>query len=111
MKSIFQPEQFTPTQWSTAQDKAKFANHFVRFVNSGFKQTLFYDWFYRRLSMTFGNIAEYNRMNFWEKWFGFESSQQEFLENCMRYPCYGDATHTYCDVERALIGWLKQGGI
>lgn len=108
---MFTADQFTPTQWSTAADKAKFANHFVRFFERGCKQTLFYDWFYRRLSMTFGNIAEYNRMNFWEKWFGFSSSQQIFLQKCANWPCYGDPKFTYCDVEKVLIKWIIEKGL
>ena len=33
---IFTADQFLDTEWESAQDKAKFANHYVRFVESGF---------------------------------------------------------------------------
>lgn len=65
---MFTANQFTATKWESAEQKAKFANHFVRFVKSGFKPTLFYSWFYKRLSMTFGHIAHFNRQGFWHTW-------------------------------------------
>jgi hypothetical protein len=107
-KVMFSPQQFTPTEFSTAEDKAKFANHFVRFVESGFKESLFPKWFYTRLSMTFGHIAHYNRNGFYETWFANTDKQMEFLQHTMRYPCYGQPEYTYCDVEEALIYWLEK---
>jgi hypothetical protein len=32
----FEASEFTPTQWDTAQQKADFANHFSRFIDSEF---------------------------------------------------------------------------
>lgn len=108
MKTPFKVEQFTPTQWDTAEQKAKFANHFVRFVESGFKKSLFFDWFYKRLSMTFGFIAHYNREGFYDTWFLTFNSQLEFLKHIRNTNngLYGDVAFTYSDVERAITEWF-----
>jgi hypothetical protein len=35
------PTIFTPTQWKTAEVKAKFANHFIRFIDKDCPYSLF----------------------------------------------------------------------
>jgi len=107
----FTANQFTPTKWDTAEDKAKFANQFVKFVASGFKQSLFTKAFYRRLSMTFGHIAHYNQYGFWDVFFTNVNDKVSFIEQTLRHPCYGDAAWTYCDVERALQTWLLENNV
>ena len=101
-KQPFTAEQFTPTQWDTAADKAKFANHFVRFVASGYKETLFYDWFYKQLSMTFGHIAHYNRAGFYGHFFTTAEDRQYFMYATRQGGGYGDPAFTYSDVEKAI---------
>lgn len=103
----FTPYQFVDSKFSTKEEKAKFANHFVRFVNSGFKKSLFYDWFYKRLSMTFGHIAHYNRLGFWETWFESPNDQACFMHHTKTAQIYGDPAFTYCDVELALKNFFK----
>ena len=102
---------FTPTKWSTAEDKAKFFRHYQKFVTGGFKASQFPKWFYDRLSQCFGHIAHYNQGGFYEEWFRSPEQQLEFLEYALRYPCYGDAGHTYSDVERALQAWIAEAGV
>jgi len=102
--------QFTPTQWDTAQDKATFAKHFVRFVQSDFAAKQFTDRFYRRLSNTFGHIAHYNRGGFWDTFFTTTADKVRFLEQTIQHPCCGDPAWTYSDVERALQAWLHDDG-
>ena len=106
MKTLFKAEQFTPTKWDTAEQKAKFANHFVRFVESGFKATLFSDWFYRRLSMTFGHIAYYDRGGFYEHFFTSHEGRTNFACITLEGGGYGDPRFTYSDVEKALKQWV-----
>ena len=106
----FQPSQFTPTKWDTAQDKVRFAQQFVRFVQSDFAAKHFTDRFYRRLSSTFGHIAHYNRAGFWEVFFTTTADKVRFLEQTLQHPCYGDPAWTYSDVERALQQWLQAAG-
>lgn len=104
----FDPSQFTATQWDTAQDKAAFANRFVRFVRSDFSAKHFTENFYRRLSNTFGHIAHYNRGGFWAEFFTTTADKVRFLEMAMQWPCYGDPAFTYSDVERTLQAWLQE---
>jgi hypothetical protein len=117
MKRQFTAEQFTPTEWNSAEDKAKFANHFVRFVESGYKPSLFEKWFYTRLSNTFGHIAHYDRGGFYATFFETLRDQLRFLEiTAGNYGLYsdrsggicGDPQFTYSDVERALRNWARE---
>jgi hypothetical protein len=48
-KDSFLPAEFTPTKFSTASDKVEFGNHFLRFIESKWAQTLFTKDFYHRL--------------------------------------------------------------
>jgi hypothetical protein len=107
---MFTASQFTPTQWDTAEDKAKFANHFVRFVENGFKQTLFHKWFYKRLSMCFGHIAHFNQAGFYDVQFGSLVARRDFLAQCHHHPHYGDPAFTYSDVEKVLGAWVLTSG-
>lgn len=106
----FHADQFTPTQWDSAADKARFANHFARFVDSDFKRTLFPKWFYTRLSMTFGHIAHYDIHGFYETQFGSTAAKLRFLQQTQRRGL-GSPTFTYSDVEDALAAWVRDGGL
>ena len=114
-KKLFDASMFTATAHSTTADKAKFANHFVRFVESDFKPTLFYGWFYTRLSMTFGHIAHYNCRGFYETFFADLAGKVRFLEITAGVKGYdmicGAPTHTYSDVERELRSWVQTEGV
>ena len=111
MKKVFTADQFTPTQWDTAEQKAKFANHFKRFLEADMPQTLFYDWFYKRLSMTFGHIAHYDRGGFYATFFQSLSDKVEFLKITLSSWLSGDPARTYSDVEQALREWLRESGL
>ena len=106
----FQTSQFTPTKWSTAQDKATFANQFVRFVRSDFAERQFTEKFYQRLSNLFGFIAHYNRAGFYETFFTTTTDKVRFLEATLRWSFGGDPAWTFGDVEEALQQWLKADG-
>ena len=112
MATGFKSTDFTATKWDTADQKARFANHFVRFVASGFKETLFHDWFYKRLSMTFGHIAHYNRGGFFSTFFESTQGKVDFLHQTLNpwTGFVGDPAFTYCDVERAIATWLETSG-
>jgi hypothetical protein len=107
---MFNTDQFTPTKFDTAADKAWFANQFVKFVESGFEQHHFTDRFYRRLSNTFSHIAHFNRLGFWETFFATTEGKVRFLEITQRHPCFGDPAWTYSDAERILQSWLAVDG-
>lgn len=110
-KTKFHASQFTPTQFSTSEDKAKFANHVVRFVTTGYRRSLFTKAFYNRLSMCFGHIAHYNQAGFYAAWFEDRESQLRFLQKVARWRSYGDPAFTFSDVERALHSWLAESGL
>jgi hypothetical protein len=102
----FTADQFTPTEFSTAEDKARFANQFVKFVSNGYKFADFPKWFYQRLSMCFGHIAHYDRFGFYETFFKSDRGIVEFMRQCRTYPNYGSPTCTFVDVEKALQKWM-----
>ena len=106
----FQASQFTPTKWSTAQDKAAFAKQFVHFVRSDFAEKRFTEKFYLRLCNLFGFIAHYNRRGFYDTFFTTTADKVRFLEMALRWSFGGDSAWTFGDVERALQQWLKADG-
>jgi len=95
----FSPSQLIPTKWSTAEEKARFGNALLHFIDSGFTRNLFTDRLYSRLSNCFGHIAHYNSTQFYEEWFSSLSAQVRFLEHALRFPCYEDPEFTFSDVE------------
>jgi hypothetical protein len=108
---LFTASQFTASKFSTAEEKAKFANQFVKFAECGFEQQDFPKWFYQRLSLSFGHIAHYDQRGFYEHFFTDNSSLVQFIDQILEYPCYGDPEWTYSDVEKAIQDWLKESGI
>ena len=101
-KGPFLPEEFTPTKFSKAADKAEFGNHFLRFIDAAWAQALFTKDFYHRLSMCFGHIAHCDRATFYETWFTRDQDRLRFIEKTLKWPCWGDPEFTFCDVERAI---------
>ena len=101
-KRPFLPDEFTPTKFSTASDKAEFGNHFLRFIESEWAQPLFTKGFYQRLSMCFGHIAHMDRPTFYETWFTCDHDRLRFLEKTLKWPCWGDPEYTFSDVERVI---------
>ena len=107
----FVAADFVPTQWDSAEQKAKFANALLTFIVQGFPRSKFHEGFYRRLSNTFGHIACYNRDGFYECFFLTAGDKLAFLEQCATWPCYGDPTFTYSDVERAVGARLRMSQV
>jgi len=113
-RPVFTPDQFTPyddPRWGSAVDKARYANHFVRFVLGGFRSTQFPRWFYVQTSFMWGHIAEYSRDGFYATWLADTPSRARFLTRCVRGGGYGSPTHTYVDVERAIASWVRDSGV
>jgi hypothetical protein len=101
-KGPFDESQFIATRWSSAAEKAAFGNTFLHFIEADWKDTIFTKSFYNRLSMCFGHVAHYDRSGFWSTWFTSEKSKVDFLRHTLQWPCHGDPTFTFCDVERAI---------
>jgi len=55
----FQAESFTPTKWSTADEKAKFASHLMTFIAADFPESKFTKALYNRLCQCFSFGAHY----------------------------------------------------
>ena len=104
----FVAADFVPTQWDTSEQKAKFANALMRFVADDFPRSKFHEGFYRRLSNTFGHIACCNCDGFYHRFFLTAEDKLAFLDQCVTWPCYGDPTFTYSDVERAVATRLHK---
>lgn len=110
MKTIFRAEQFVPTQFDSAEQKAKFANQFVKFVESDYDLKCFPEWFYKRLSMTFGHIAHYNKMSFHNTFFDTLGGKLKFINYTINASCCGQPEFTYSDVEKVIVAWAKETG-
>jgi hypothetical protein len=102
---------YTATQFVTAEDKAKFVEHFIKFVEKDFPQNLFTKKFYSRLSNTFGHIAHYNQFGFWEEFFTTTADKVRFIEMTLNSPCYGDPAYTFSDAEREIQYRMIGSGI
>jgi hypothetical protein len=107
-KGPFAPLQFTPTQCSSAADKAEFGNTLLRFLDAGCPQELFTNKLYRRLSMSFGHIAHYDRSSFYDTWFTRARHRAAFVEKTLRWPCHGDPEFTFSDAEYAIQQVMRQ---
>lgn len=101
-KELFLASDFVATKFSTTADKADFANLLLHFIDSGWKQTIFTEKFYSRLSMCFGHIAHCDRSGFYETWFRDDQKRLRFLQHALASHCWGSPEFTFSDVERAV---------
>ncbi len=107
-KGPFTAEEFIATQWNTAENKAEFGNHLLRFIEAGFPQNLFTKTLYNRLSMCFQHIAHCDIHGFYAEWFTTPGDQARFLTRALRSPCYGDPAYTYSDVEKRVQDEIRR---
>jgi hypothetical protein len=106
-RPTFTDEDFNPTKFCSAADKATFGNTLCRFIATDFKLALFTQKFYQRLSNCFGMIAHYNRDGFFSEYFRGNDGKIAFLDQLQRWPCCGDPAYTFSDVERAIKARLR----
>lgn len=105
-------EQFVPTQFSTAEDKAQFGNRLLRFMADDFAKSQFTEKLYRRLHHTFGNIAHYDRNGFFETWFADTGSKLAFVRNLLSSVRFaGRSECTFSDVEHAIRTRVADSGV
>jgi hypothetical protein len=106
-------EDFTPTKWAAAEEKAKVANKLTRFILGGFQQGSFTKGMYQRLSNMFGHIAHYDINGFYSTWFADVKSCHEWAEHVTSswLSGIGDPKFTWSDVEKALVQWIKDNQI
>ncbi len=101
-------QDFTPTRFQPASNKAAFALHFLRFISCDCPRHQFTLRFYRQLIHCFGYIAFYDLDGFWTEFFSTPAGKVEFIEQALAWPCYGEPTTTWSDVEREIIGRLRR---
>lgn len=99
---ILTPDDFIPTKFHSAEEKAWFANALLKFLADDCRKSAFTDRFYRLLHNSFGHIAHYNKHGFYEFYFLDARGKIEFLEDTLQWLCYGDPAVTFCDVERII---------
>lgn len=104
----FTAADFTGTKYWSAEDKARFANHFRKFVERGFPRELFHRWFYSQLMNTFGHIAHYDENGFYATFFTTPADISMFFRYTLEYGCYNP---DHRDVERAIQNWLVESGL
>jgi len=109
-KPRFTAEMFVASKFSTADEKAEFANKLMAFIESGFEEKKFTKALYRRLTLTFSMIAHYDRAGFWAEYFIRTEDKVRFLEQLATHPCYGDPEYTYSDVEKAVKSRVRHMG-
>jgi hypothetical protein len=98
----FDASQFVATRWNSAADKGSFGNTYLHFIESEWKRSLFTKSFYQRLSNCFGHIAHNDIHGFYDTWFTRDRHRLGFLKNTLSWPCWGDPTFTYSDVESTI---------
>jgi hypothetical protein len=106
----FQAESFTPTKWSTAEQKATFANQLVAFIAADFPANKFTKALYDRLSHCFGMIAHYSRDGFFDTFLKDLPGKLRFLKCLTQWPCYGSPEYTFSDVEAATSEAIRSMG-
>jgi hypothetical protein len=111
MNPAFTAAEFTATQWDSADDKAKFANALMKFVANEFPRQSFTKSLYRRLSNTFGHIANTNLEGFYGVFFERDADKVDFLQQTLSWPHFGDPTFTFSDVERAVKRRLRAANV
>lgn len=109
--TCFKADEFTPTKWDTADEKAAFANWLVAFINIGFPESRFPKTKYRQLSNCFGHIAHFDRDGFYHAQFATAQACLGFLQQLTGWGCFGDPASTFCDVERAIQKWMEVNDI
>lgn len=72
-----------------------------------FKESLFTKVLYRRLSLCFGHIADYDSFGFFAHFSQDLQGKVAFLEETLLWRPCGDPTDTFCDVERAVQARLR----
>lgn len=107
----FTAAQFTATRFADAEAKARFAQHFTRFLAHDMAEPLFTQAFYQRLSNTFGHIAHYSRHGFLDHYFRTPGDRRRFLIDTMGWRPVGDPAWTFVDVEITLQQRIQDSGL
>lgn len=105
------PDGFTATPWASAEEKAKIGNALLSFLGRGMPRQAFSKSLYRHLSQMFGQIAHYDLHGFWDAQLATTAARVSFLAELVAWPCWGQASHTWCDVEREIATRIGETGL
>ena len=109
----FTARDFTATNFATAEEKAKWANQFTKFILGGMQRSSFKKEIYKRLQHMFGHCAEYDLNGFYFTWF-------EDTYKCLHWVeviatswlvGIGQPQFTWSDVEIKLVNWIRDNNI
>ena len=109
----FTGKDFTSTNFATAEDKAKWANKFTKFILGGFQRSSFKKEIYKQLHHMFGHCAEYDLDGFYSTWFGDTYKCLHWVETVATtwLAGIGQPQFTWSDVEIKVIQWIRNNNI
>lgn len=109
----FVAKDFTATNFATAEDKAKWANKFTKFILGGFQRTSFKKEVYKQLQNMFGHCAEYDINGFYFTWFEDTYKCLHWVETIATswLVGIGQPQFTWSDVEIKLVNWIRDNNI
>jgi hypothetical protein len=109
----FTEKDFIPTNFATAEDKAKWANKFTKFILSGFQRNCFKKEIYKQLHHMFGHCAEYDLDGFYCTWFEDTYKCLHWVETVATtwLAGIGQPQLTWSDVEIKVIQWIRANNI
>jgi hypothetical protein len=109
----FTAKDFTTTNFATAEDKAKWANKFTKFILGGFQRKAFKKEVYKQLHHMFGHCAEYDLDGFYLTWFDDTYKCLHWVETVATtwLAGIGQPQFTWSDVEIKLIQWIRDNNI
>jgi hypothetical protein len=109
----FTARDFTATNFATAEEKAKWANKFTKFILGGFQRSSFRKDVYSQLNQMFGHCAEYDLNGFYFTWFEDTCKCLHWVETIATtwLAGIGQPQFTWSDVEIKLVQWIQDNNI
>jgi hypothetical protein len=109
----FTAKDFTATNFASAEDKAKWANKFTKFILGGFQRSAFKKEIYKQLQHMFGHCAEYDLNGFYYTWFEDTHRSLHWVETVTTtwLAGIGQPQFTWSDVEIKLVQWIRENNI
>ncbi len=109
----FTAKDFTNTNFATAEDKARWANKFTKFILGGFQRSSFKKEIYKQLHHMFGHCAEYDLVGFYCTWFEDTYKCLHWVETVTTtwLAGIGQPQFTWSDVEIKIVQWIRDNKI
>lgn len=109
----FTATDFTATNFATAEEKAKWANQFTKFILGGLQRSSFKKESYKQLQHMFGHCAEYDINGFYFTWFEDTHKCLHWVETIATswLVGIGQPQFTWSDVEIKLVQWIRDNNI